>query len=956
MASKAETARSLAKRRLNFGIVSVSLIFVWFLAIQGIGTYLFSTGFLLSRTELSQKSSTDTAIPPKFSKAIVVLIDALRYDFTVPAAGLQCHNHLTALNEIASDSPNNAILLKFLSDPPTTTLQRLKGLTTGSLPTFIEAGSNFDGTSINSDSWIYQLHTANKTIAFMGDDTWIALYPDSFYPPLTFPYESFNVWDLHTLDEGVISHLYPLLDSTSPQYDVLIAHFLGVDHAGHRYGPNHPEMASKLDQMDSVVRKIVSSIDDDTLLIVMGDHGMDSKGDHGGDSQLEIESALFMYSKKPVFHPSNHGLLDPDTVSQIDLVPTISLLLGLPIPYGNLGKPISNCFVGTKGNDHFHLAQALFASTSQIKEYHETYVQLSSASAQVPASIVRLWDKASSDYQKCVSSKSSSSCKTAVSSLEEYSNEILRHYQKLWIRFDYTLIIIGLITLALGIASLSAYLLSAPFDTWGSLVIKILSFGSFGIVAVILFLQVSGMGFQMPYVLFGFSLASFLGCMKYLWHKLRSIKVSFWNCFAALLTVFHLVLFASNSFTIWEDRVSAFLVATAGLVMLIASFVVEDKMDRFLCVYQSLIFTVLTRLSAFSTLCREEQGQYCLTTFYDSGSSVTTSPYILGSLFAISIILPEIVANYYRRSDSFRESAPIIISMGLRGCLLFIASYWLCEAGDNQNWLEFDAFKSVKFLLGQSVLFAALIVGTVYFYQGPVCIAISLGDTKDNAENAGKPIVRGFANVYGSLYTYSLLIAYVLVALFTKPVGGITLAAMLWQILCLVDIIDILKLNETAFGPVVLGLLGNLHFFTTGHQATIPSVQWDMAFALTENISFPLSHLSIIMNSLGSYILSALAVPLFVFWNFAPKKGLYNALLWHVSRACAYFLLYHSVVSFSSFLFAAYFRRHLMVWKIFAPRYMLAGISTIAVYLTTVFGALATATAITLSSVTALFG
>lgn len=35
---------------------------------------------------------------------------------------------------------------------------------------------------------------------------------------------------------------------------------------------------------------------DDTVLFVMGDHGMTRTGDHGGESVDELEAALFMYS------------------------------------------------------------------------------------------------------------------------------------------------------------------------------------------------------------------------------------------------------------------------------------------------------------------------------------------------------------------------------------------------------------------------------------------------------------------------------------------------------------------------------------------------------------------------------------------------------------------------------------------------------------------------------------
>lgn len=86
----------------------------------------------------------------------------------------------------------------------------------------------------------------------MGDDTWGSLFPDSFHK--SFPFPSFNVMDLHTVDNGVIEHLIP--EIKTKDWDVLIGHFLGVDHCGHKFGPNHPEMASKLTQMDAVLRYV----------------------------------------------------------------------------------------------------------------------------------------------------------------------------------------------------------------------------------------------------------------------------------------------------------------------------------------------------------------------------------------------------------------------------------------------------------------------------------------------------------------------------------------------------------------------------------------------------------------------------------------------------------------------------------------------------------------------------
>lgn len=73
----------------------------------------------------------------------------------------------------------------------------------------------------------------------------------------SYPFPSFNVQDLHTVDRGVQERLLP--EVKGGDYSLLIAHFLGVDHCGHRYGPDHPAMADKLAEMDAVIRYSLSN-------------------------------------------------------------------------------------------------------------------------------------------------------------------------------------------------------------------------------------------------------------------------------------------------------------------------------------------------------------------------------------------------------------------------------------------------------------------------------------------------------------------------------------------------------------------------------------------------------------------------------------------------------------------------------------------------------------------------
>ena len=48
---------------------------------------------------------------------------------------------------------------------------------------------------------------------------------------------------------------------------------------------------------------MLTSVDEDTIVFVFGDHGMTSTGDHGGETEQETNAALLVYSSRPIFNP-----------------------------------------------------------------------------------------------------------------------------------------------------------------------------------------------------------------------------------------------------------------------------------------------------------------------------------------------------------------------------------------------------------------------------------------------------------------------------------------------------------------------------------------------------------------------------------------------------------------------------------------------------------------------------
>lgn len=237
------------------------------------GGLVFIKGFLLSRNVVESRSQCVVQFAlraedhshhgvegcwmhSRFKKAIIVIIDALKYDFIVFNESLKSSNtpyyknKLRTMHQLSRKKPLHTRRYKFIADPPTTTMQRLKGLTTGSLPTFVDAGANFHSYAITEDNLIDQMIKLGKKVKFLGDDTWLSLFPEKFHKSFAFP--SFDVKDLNTVDDGILQHIYS--EMRQSDWDVIIAHFLGVDHCGHRYGPNHTAMGEKLTQMDEMIR------------------------------------------------------------------------------------------------------------------------------------------------------------------------------------------------------------------------------------------------------------------------------------------------------------------------------------------------------------------------------------------------------------------------------------------------------------------------------------------------------------------------------------------------------------------------------------------------------------------------------------------------------------------------------------------------------------------------------
>lgn len=782
---------------------------------------------------------------------------------------------------------------------------------------------------------------------------------------MTFAFDSFNVEDLHTVDQGVIDNLIPLMRYHQQSWDFAIGHGLGVDHAGHRVGPDHPVLKAKLEQMNSLLHEVVSAMDDDTLLIVLGDHGMDRMGNHGGDSVLETMSALWIYSKIPVSFP---GYTIPDAIlpmitfpeatvphryaQQIDLVPTISLLLGLPIPFNNLGSVIPELFI--RDPDGASLQTAMELNAAQIRRYLDTYRSSPSG---------RELDAAWHDFSAGWVGTNAVHGEDRLIALDNFTRLALSACRVLWAQFNIVLMGAGLTVIALSIVAgwaLYSKLRDVGGDEWEKWMDdKVLwsfnaSVGGFGLgylMHLVVREYLDGVAMHQT-MLFAASILSSIVIIAATRPTitLKSIKTP---KSLPIFLILHTACFASNSFTVWEDRIVLFFLISSIVPSVIVGFTAPTSRLRYRILGFSALFTVCARLMAMSTVCREEQHPYCTVTFYASETS--SAPPIIALLLAFpaAIAVPRAVRRILKISKSDSGLAATIIPVFLVPALIAGTIFWMLEwvhsteaVGDVGGVL-----RMIRTVLARTTAAAVLVGGISLWWTSPICLAISQTQSSEQSastsEDKAQVTVLGFANAFGSPYLIFWLIFLSLVWLMTQLAGQVVLGLASIALLSYLEIVDSVRdvhgLNEAfasttpsaaldltagtrelIFSEVVpLALLAMHTYYATGHQATISSLQWKAAFILGSTVSFPFSHATLIVNTLGPFFLIALAVPLLVLWNLPPlphPKTLRASAL----RSAIALSLYFSVLALGAAVFAAALRRHLMVWKIFAPRYLLA--------------------------------
>jgi phosphatidylinositol glycan class O len=789
---------------------------------------------------------------------IILLVDALRFDFAYYNLPLSIGKRL---------AQNNASrLFQFIADPPTVTMQRLKALTTGGLPTFADISANFGGATVPDDSWVKQLletsfHSrglsSTAKLGFVGDDTWEDLFPNYFAE--SHPYPSFNTRDLDTVDNGCLKHLPSLVQrlrrlttagaASDPELEVAVVHFLGVDHVGHTYGPHNAHMDAKLREMDAALQTVLEVLDASEgchAALIFGDHGMTNDGNHGGGTPEETHAALFVHASPACGDMSNSAYLEQQTESewvsqtfasihQIDLVPVIAIMLGLPIPFANLGGLVPSLL---PGQDIQQMTAALALNAAQVFRYFTIYSATANRLPNIPALRDRL-QLAVGAYQEALQQSDDASEANddqyvqAATLFKTFLTEALALGQRVWTRFYDVGMISGIAVLAIGII-----LYALPLVSWNQKQAHRLALSQYWelITTMVFIIYLCGMlTFSNSYIL------EEENCIMY--------------CLGVLSVIVALRLQSDPSVpsnTLWRNV--ALLPLASRLDELLVSGHGLDPSIRLHSAHTAPVF--LTSLAVLGTF-----------RWYLYRKGVTQS---MAHAIADCVALACFGGSWWEKRDIDPERNGYWLSRVALALLMGGIPFSIVQALTRPRDPKIDTLSTTgQRLTGDVITILAKVLINIMAVTGP---------------SAATSLV---------FFTFQAVVVYCLAAITGGPLQVHSLVvAALWR------------------------LITRHAFFATNHGCFFNRLQYSAAFIATQEFYVVTGGISLFLNTFGWEMVGIVFA-----WLMSQQTG--RSQIWRA------YGVYQLIEALTSCISVSVLRRHLMVWDIYAPHFLFVAIFTV---------------------------
>jgi predicted AlkP superfamily pyrophosphatase or phosphodiesterase len=249
------------------------------------------------------------------SKVILIMSDALRYDVA--------RSHMGFLGHLVETK--QATLYKIVGELPSMSRPMYETIHTG-VPTsthgIIANTINRRSSMPNVFQCVVEAGKVTAAVAYY----WVS----ELYNRAPFDW----IDDKEVDDEESFASAASLVRRFSPDY--LLLHPVMMDYTGETYGSDSSQYRRQAIKQDVLLGTVFMEWRErGYTLLITGDHGINSDGHHGGTTPEQREVPLF------IIHPDGQGKGDTgETVSHLNIAPTILKLLDIPIPSSMKMKPL----------------------------------------------------------------------------------------------------------------------------------------------------------------------------------------------------------------------------------------------------------------------------------------------------------------------------------------------------------------------------------------------------------------------------------------------------------------------------------------------------------------------------------------------------------------------------------------------------------------------------------------
>ena len=339
----------------------------------------------------SIQSYKSLGIPEHKGKVIILLVDGMSFRFTNTSTQSldfkTFKGKLTVLQELKEKEPQNVVHQASFKEAPTWTFQGITSTITGSFPSesiidMVESSNSYKETILDGLD-------PQKVNYFIGDVYWKGYVKRA--RKMFKGVEFFNWFGGKVnQDHEVVSKIKKIVQTE--KFDVIISQFSDLDSIVHKKGLVSEPSLKKLRRDDRLLRELISSLDNDTTLMITSDHGLNQEG-HGGSTYEETLSLFFMYNRRGFLGNSSapfgasfdfSGFDEKDQMKAVDNTETMCYYLSITCPFYSLG----NLHLGT-------LPKSDFRNSTKI-EILRRYLELK---LRIVAAKMRILSKESKEKQ-----------------------------------------------------------------------------------------------------------------------------------------------------------------------------------------------------------------------------------------------------------------------------------------------------------------------------------------------------------------------------------------------------------------------------------------------------------------------------------------------------------------------------------------------------------------------------